>query len=51
MILFLGKKSGGHSTTGDFQSYEQKVMTVEEIERANPSQFLDASGRKKIYYL
>lgn len=33
----------GGNTTGGF-SYEEKVMTVEEIERADPTRFLDASG-------
>jgi len=35
--------NGGSSAAG-FKTYEEKVQTVEEIERENPVRFLDASG-------
>lgn len=37
-------KNGGGTTATDTKSYKEKVMTVEEIERAQPSNFLSAGG-------
>jgi hypothetical protein len=37
-------KSGSGSASTDSKSYQEKVMTVEEIERAQPAKFLSASG-------
>lgn len=46
VIMFLINKFNG-SSSGSGESYEQKVMTVEEIERATPTDFLNASGTYK----
>lgn len=46
IIMFLVNKLSGNSS-GLGESYEQKVMTVEEIERATPTDFLSASGTYK----
>jgi hypothetical protein len=43
ILSYLNNKGSG-SQNIDPQTYQEKVMTVEEIEKANPSQFLDASG-------
>lgn len=37
-------KNGGGTTATDTKSYKEKVMTVEEIERAQPANFLSAGG-------
>jgi hypothetical protein len=41
-IFVLIDQNKAASTTGD--TYFEKVMTVEEMEKANPEQFLDAGG-------
>lgn len=46
IILTQFKKSGGTTHT-DLKTYEEKVLTVEEIEQADPAKFLDASGQYK----
>jgi hypothetical protein len=45
MVIYgtMNKSSGGATST-DTKSYQEKVMTVEEIERAQPAKFLSASG-------
>ncbi len=45
MLLLINKFNGSGSSSGE--SYEQKVMTVEEIERLTPTDFLSASGTYK----
>src|ERR1051325_8908101 len=52
LVVFITLKAldhhppgSGSSTTADPQTYQQKVMTVEEIERADPAKFLEAGGR------
>jgi hypothetical protein len=42
--LAILNKINHHSGNYDSGSYEQRVMTVEEMERADPPKFLDASG-------
>src|SRR5438128_1620742 len=49
MILAIGFISGlffifGCKNNTNAETYAEKVMTVEEIERNNPSKFLEASG-------
>jgi hypothetical protein len=42
------KQGGSGSATGnDEAAYQQQVMSVEEIERSNPSRFLEAGGTYK----
>lgn len=43
-ILVLIFYKSGSSADGNSQTYQEKVMTVEEIERSQPSNFLAASG-------
>lgn len=40
---YLHNRNGGQAKT-DSQTYQEKVMTVEEIERAQPANFLSAGG-------
>lgn len=47
IIAALINNSNHSSSIINTESYQEKVMTVEEIERANPAQFLDASGTYK----
>jgi hypothetical protein len=50
MFLFILVSCTGNSS-GNIDTYEEKVMSVEEYEKANPVQFLTASGtyRRKIF--
>lgn len=43
MIINAKMNSGGKTNT-DSQTYQEKVMTVEEIERSQPTKFLKADG-------
>lgn len=46
LVIFNNMSSGsGYSSNGD--TYQEKVMTIEEIERATPTDFLSASGTYK----
>lgn len=45
IMFFIENFNSSSSTSGE--TYEQKVMTVEEIERATPTDFLKASGTYK----
>ena len=44
VIINVQMKKGAGSTSPDSQSYKEKVMSVEEIERSQPAKFLTASG-------
>jgi len=43
-ILANMNHSGGSTLDSGANTYEEKVMTVEEMEKADPAKFLDASG-------
>ena len=40
----MGSSSSSYETTSATESYQEKVMTVEEIERSQPTNFLTADG-------
>jgi hypothetical protein len=44
IIISKMNSDGGGSTNTDSQTYQEKVMTVEEIERSQPTNFLTADG-------
>lgn len=44
IIISKMNSDGGDSTNTDSQTYQEKVMTVEEIERSQPTNFLTADG-------
>ncbi len=44
MVLANMNEGGSGSANKDSQSYQEKVMTVEEIEHSQPTRFLSASG-------
>lgn len=42
-LLFIANRHNGDTSTS-LDTYQEKLMTVEEMERADPAKFLDASG-------
>lgn len=43
-MIIINKMDNGSSTNTNPQTYQEKVMTVEEIERSQPTNFLTADG-------